>query len=543
IDIPYPISKLLAKLSVRTGVSVGDFANGTVKTALIPIGRSLQRYAADPDFFLHPRAIFAFTKSSKATTFPSVHMADRLYIAYQERAEALEIISYNEQAGRYEFQVVSNYAAGKTPILEYAERSVCIACHQNHGPIFATAPWDETGANRSVASRMAQGGATRYGIPVKSSLDTADLLDQSTDRANRIFLYQKIWSEGCAKSADGVDVIRCRAALLASSLKFALSGYNRSAVAKDLADQAFRNNLIYAFQVKWPDGLAESNPDIPNRNINSFLKNKDAKLADLLELDGAHNPQTDRQTKKIWTAQRENDPVFNQIRLGFSRFFAPGDFQYLDQLLRQQREFAEETEFSGQCVSQLVGETDEFQELRSQCVLVDKKNTPFELSLYVKISRGKIIGGEITRAQLGDQISLYKLQLDLKSAHRMKPGRNRFSFSLQQKGTGLGVRLPNGDALDDLMIEIANWNTKTPQQWLALKVVQYAEGSILDKAMRDLIDLSENDIGKLAKKSLQSPVFQRSLILEELVAQLGGAKPENCCRRTAGMPVPVVQGN
>jgi hypothetical protein len=97
---------------------------------LIPLGRSLQRTAAAPDFFRHPRAVVAVTGEG---TGP-MRAKDRLFIGYQDTSGLLEVISFNEAAGRFEFQIVRDYRAGGTPRVSYANRNVCIACHQNHAP-------------------------------------------------------------------------------------------------------------------------------------------------------------------------------------------------------------------------------------------------------------------------------------------------------------------------------------------------------------------------------------------------------------------------
>ena len=71
-------------------------------------------------------------------------LKDRLYLGYQEKANAIEIISYNGKAGRFEFQVVHDYAPGLTPTVSYASRPLCMGCHQNGGPIWSEPPWEET---------------------------------------------------------------------------------------------------------------------------------------------------------------------------------------------------------------------------------------------------------------------------------------------------------------------------------------------------------------------------------------------------------------
>ena len=75
------------------------------------MGRSLQRNAASPDFFKFPRAVVVAEATPVSIPGkPLIVLKDRLFLGYQPQAEAIEVISYNEMAGRFEFQVVENYS-------------------------------------------------------------------------------------------------------------------------------------------------------------------------------------------------------------------------------------------------------------------------------------------------------------------------------------------------------------------------------------------------------------------------------------------------
>ena len=151
--VPFPFEALVRKLERQAGCKTGQ----CVSSVLIPLGRSLQRASAAPDFFASPRVVVAVTGEGLGPMFAK----DRLYLGYQERANLIEVISYNEAAGRFEFQLVRNYSAGGTPELVYASRAVCTACHQNHAPIFSRQVWDETNANPRIAAALAGGTAGR----------------------------------------------------------------------------------------------------------------------------------------------------------------------------------------------------------------------------------------------------------------------------------------------------------------------------------------------------------------------------------------------
>ena len=135
--VPFPYEALVASLQEKLD-SEDAYLGQTVKQVLIPLGRSLQREAAAPHFFASPRVVLAVdTEPATSSTDTGILLRDRLFIGYLEAANVLEVISYNEAAARFEFQVVHDYRAGGDPQVVYARRLVCTACHQNSAPIFA----------------------------------------------------------------------------------------------------------------------------------------------------------------------------------------------------------------------------------------------------------------------------------------------------------------------------------------------------------------------------------------------------------------------
>ena len=79
-DVPFPFERLLAELNAR-------IAPAEVTGVLIPLGRSLQRHAADPDYFSLSRVGVAGTDDAGAPGRP--FLEDRLYLGYHERAEVI----------------------------------------------------------------------------------------------------------------------------------------------------------------------------------------------------------------------------------------------------------------------------------------------------------------------------------------------------------------------------------------------------------------------------------------------------------------------
>ncbi len=251
-EIPFPFERLLAHIEAAAGCRTD---RPCTRGVLIPLGRSLQRVAAAPDFFAHPRVVAAVVDEGDG-----MFLRDRLYLGFQDKAGVIEVISYNEALGRFEFQIVRNFAPGRTPQIVYARRTVCIACHQNQGPIFPQPVWLETNANGQIAARLAQRQASFSGIAARGHSDISQAIDDATDRANALALTQRLWMDGCGEGESG---IACRRAVVTASLQFALTGrrtYARS--APDTGLDVLRRNAA----TLWPAGLALAGADLPNRD-------------------------------------------------------------------------------------------------------------------------------------------------------------------------------------------------------------------------------------------------------------------------------------
>ncbi len=251
--VPFPFAKLLQRIDVQLVREPGGLP--PIKGVLIPLGRSLQRGAGAPDFFRFPRVVVTVDGATRPGIAP---MRDRLFIGFHEKGAVLEVISYNEALGRFEYQLVRDYRPGGKAELVYARRALCLACHQNRAPLFARPLWDETPANPAIAARLKAAGRNFYGVPLGGT-DTAYFFDNATDRANLLPVWRRIWREGCG---DGEAGHACRRALFAAALRLALSGLPpEGAVLAGLAPQLDRR-----WPGVWPRGLAIPNPDIPNRD-------------------------------------------------------------------------------------------------------------------------------------------------------------------------------------------------------------------------------------------------------------------------------------
>jgi mono/diheme cytochrome c family protein len=269
-DVPFPFAALRQRLLRRLGT--GAAGSEALVQVLIPLGRALQRDAAAPDYFASPRIVLAVVGDPPSPPHAvGTRLKDRLYIGYQEKAESLEVISYNETAGRFEFQIVQDYAPGRTPRVVYAIRPICISCHQNGGPIFSEAPWSETNANPEAARRLAARAPLFHGIAAEQgtrSFDQAFAISSAADRANLYGAYQQIWRDGCGddQSSQSPAAIRCRAALLTSALQSKLSGGRHFDRRSEIYRDDFAVPTRRAWARNWRPGLAIPDPRVPDRD-------------------------------------------------------------------------------------------------------------------------------------------------------------------------------------------------------------------------------------------------------------------------------------
>ena len=271
--VPYPLPRLLDAITREMQADPGGLP--PLKVTLIPLGRSLQRNAGAPEFFRFPRVVAAADGANRPGAAP---LRDRLFLGFHEKGEVVEVISYNDAAGRFEFQVVRDYAAGKTPRVFYARRSLCLACHQNAAPIFARPLWDETPANPAIAARLRETGRDYYGVRITGT-DIAYLIDAATDRANLFAVWQTLWTEGCGTGAEGD---RCRRDSFAAALDYATTRHLPPARALPA--------LAGHWADHWPQGLTVASADLPNRD--PFFPRPDP----------AEDPLRERAPLAVWKA-------------------------------------------------------------------------------------------------------------------------------------------------------------------------------------------------------------------------------------------------
>lgn len=249
--LPYPFEKLVKLIADQHP------AGSQPVTVLIPDGRSLLKAQANDR---HPRALMAadFELANNATSL-GVKPRGQLFLGFVEQANEIEVLSYNEAAGRYEFQLVQNYCEGCVPRIVYAQRAICTTCHQGGGPIFPQRPWNETNGQPDVASAIQtarQSAAPYMGIAIKQSLAAPERFDQLTDEGNFVSVTQRIWLDGC-----GVDGEQCRRTLLKLALLY------RDSPGSFDPESALANRLRALQKKSFPtQGFAVPESDLFNRH-------------------------------------------------------------------------------------------------------------------------------------------------------------------------------------------------------------------------------------------------------------------------------------
>jgi len=209
---PFPFERMIA--------AVQAFGRDATPV-MVPSGRSLVRHVND---FAAPRILIAATGAPDPASADRLPPLDgRLFVAYSEPLAQLEVLSWNPDAGRFEFQLVENYRPGAAPETFYARRAFCMTCHQDGGPIFPARPWRESNAHAGVADaiRLARGGGGEAyeGAPLRIRLADVEAFDSAVAAGAGLLAAEAVWRSGCGGGAPASA--DCRRALLAEAVAFA----------------------------------------------------------------------------------------------------------------------------------------------------------------------------------------------------------------------------------------------------------------------------------------------------------------------------------
>lgn len=527
--VPYPFSALVER--IQRELTQTEYGGGT-RVAMIPLGRSLQRSAAAPDFFKHPRRVFAVTGEPKTgERSPGLLLKDRLYLGYVETTNTIEVISYNEAAGRFEFQLVKDYRADAEPKVFYANRAICISCHQNHGPIFSKAVWSESNANSRVAELLAQSRADFYDLPPQAHLDFPDDIGQATVRANALITQQTLWQRGCESVGDLAQSRRCRAAALVALMQYALSGELDLGAGAPRYQSDFVTTFGANWRRQWPQGLSIAQAELPDRSPLGGGAYSSASSAPMVtdfiaaaHVPAALDPLNLRLPRETWRFSGALDAY--RFIVGWSRFFTAADFCTLDAQVLQRGRASE--------VARTLH--------TAKCVVTPNPHSSFPLKIDCDASggggftlRGQIspsANGQIDLVNFGPSGQVRDAQLVVEKPQRIG---DRFVQHVTLQRKGLTARLADGRAVTDVVLR---WPAEAGADLhngtkLAIELIVMNDFALLRQAADELLHEQPGLFDNIA--------LQRTVMLRALYAKLGGAEQAWCCGEEVAMPPAVVE--
>lgn len=517
--VPFPFSALIDRIRARSG---NREYGGGIRVAIIPMGRSLQRAAAAPEFFKYPRTVIAVTGEPRTDARDAgTLLKDRLYIGYVETTGTLEVISYNEAAGRFEFQLVKDYRAGAQPKVFYAERAICISCHQNHAPIFSRPLWSESNANGRVA-RMLRAHETDMHLSPQANIDFPDHVDKATMRANALVTLQTVWQRGCTDERDPSQSRRCRAAAFTAVLQYGLSGrLDFDSNAPRYRDD-FVATISRSWSLNWPQGLRVAQSRLPDRD--PFGGGPDPSSYDWTaaayvppDLD----PLTPRQPREILRVAGTMDTP--RIISGLANFFATDDFRTLDNFLVQREADAgvQRSVYRAQCTAER-----DYSASRVNLQCTGDPRAERRVDLVARLEeRGK---GRIDWLNFGPAGTLRDVDLTGSPTQLTDSG---YVLHATPNKTALAMRLPDGRRLAGVEIR---WRADSLQDNEAQPIDAQVEAIVVDDfaLVRRAIDqLLAHDPGLF-----DSMPLMRARLMPALLAELGAPEQSWCCVDDIGMP-------
>jgi hypothetical protein len=492
-QIPYPFSKLVEYLDAR--IDNGDRSG--VRRLLIPIGRSLRRNMPAPDFFKYPRALIAL--QGEPVNMPGENtgvLEYRLFIAHQPASASLEVISYNDSAGRFEFQVVENYAADGNPEVRQANRLMCLSCHQNAAPIFATRPWSETNFNVDVAAGLVGAMPQRFGSLIEALSADADTFDLLVERANYLAIGQLIWQKGCAN-------VRCRATLLRALLQYRLSGRSGFANRDSRYRGDYYTELERNWRANWPQGLALSTSRIVDRDPFGDTS-----------LTAAQDPLSVRPHHAIWRAP---DSVFaDGIIYRLAGFLTAADISRIDRHLvaTGQRQSLQVDKYESAC---------QLESREGSSAIIDCSGS-LDARLEIEFDEEKPVALRIDSLRLPGESNL--LQPDVASLAEVEGG---LHATLVNRAPGLSQRLAGGDRAKSLKLY---WLDSPLRGDSRIEVEILRDFVLLDQALSRLLLDHQQGLAE----SLEAKPFRRRAVIRELGQALGWASDGNITDRKFSTP-------
>ncbi|MGH7230548.1 MAG: hypothetical protein ACREJU_04220 [Nitrospiraceae bacterium] len=555
-DVPVPFAALAKKIERELGADSAP--RSPLKRVLIPLNRSLQRHAAKPEFFKYPRAVMGVdTEPAPQPGASGMFLKDRLFLGYQEKANIIEVISYNEAAGRFEFQVVRDYRPGGSPKVLYANRAVCTVCHQNQSPIFARPLWDETNANPAIASLLRAQRRDFYQFPVHQGVDVPNALDDATDRANEFSTSQLLWQDGCERAGARRESIACRADTLRFLLQYRLTGSRDFDTRSSRYAERFAPRFLRGWKAQWPQGLLIPNPDIVNRNPLDFFRFSGAQGRDRVYKTSAEDgreqvtfrsrfePSVPRGPIATWSASQGVESV-NRLIAGLSQFIAEADVRRLDASLFQRASGVGPSEhrYEAACRYTPRYRRDAIDRITFRCAAPDQhteeRDGIVEMDGVIYLDAGTVKNGAIDSLAFREGDHLIDLDI-IRGKMRGSGLRVEGRLEAAQKHSGLHARRADGNAISEIAfrvdgLPITGMKNRRSADYPGSVVVV-----VLDdfSPVHDAIDAMSHETLAEASDAFARKPFRRAVVMEGLFEHLAMPRLKWCCLDDDGMPAAV----
>lgn len=562
-QVPFPFETLTGDIAAR----LRNTTTQRLQKVLIPIGRSLQRNAASPHYFDYPRAVVtAEADPLERPGAPIMVLKDRLHLGYQPQAAAIEVISWNEAAGRFEFQIVEDYRDGGQPKVRYVPRELCVGCHQNHAPIFADEPWNESNSNPNIARLLEVIQPSFYGISARVGLDIPGLIDFAVERGNYMPVYQRIWREGCGP--NDTDGAACRAGVLLDALLFRLAANRHSS-----ADHAYRATIKraqrQAWRANWPNGLAIPSGRLLDRDpftepelikirfhlgpvtpARLLAELRDELPASELAIEDVLEPLYERPPHDVWSWPAGiggwNGAIpswFDGFIAGLADYFAPQDIARLDHHIYRQA----------------VAAGRPTRDVSAACTVtktVSVIDTPLTFSCGGNASSGADFGfvlraglegagpmGRISEFNLGAVGGAGDIEIVSGAATRigtvwraeLAVRAVNGGFNAREQGPRIHARLANGETIHRVTLEWPDLNAGETGAGVGT-VTLIDDFALIGEAVDWMV--AETLAGRL--DSLSNRAFRRVAVLAPIFDRLGMDAQPWCCTDSAGFPAPIL---
>ena len=523
--VPYPFSRLMDRLDRAVGIESAD-VESSLKSVLIPFSRCVNRDLVNPRQLSFPRMVVGVdSESSTVAEERPVFIKNRVFLGYQPKANIIEVISYNDAAGRFEFQVVSDYREGGKPKVEYANRTLCISCHQNGGPIFSRAPWSETSSDNEISEQLmaeGAGGIDRLIYPTGT-------VDRATDQARLFNAYQMLWGSLC-EGKNRNDSIRCRAGLFELMLEKRFFRIRGAYTDSEHVSKFFVPIAGVNFIERWPSGIPVPTADIPNR--------RPMRIATPTMVTPRVDPLRPRPTRLVLPFEE-----ISRLIDGLAQFLPFADIKSLNDYLYDANPDPARVRWRYRGSCEIVNHDHGYDQglLSVECQVSDRSlHRHFNMLGDLSIHEENVVSREpLNRWLVGDGMFFNDVY------HEGSPisidGDNwKITLRFNSGDSGLHVWLPDGAAMETVVIR---W-PRNPGEQTPIPSLSHVTGDAV-MTLRPGYERIETAIMAMVERAeageldvFDSGAFRGGAVIQALLSEMGEKSTPWCCDDWSQMPAP-----